>query len=182
MHKRLLLRFIILLFVLSGCQSSGSNPTNSIKSSPQAIPTSAAVAETAVKTQGVSATAKVSSQAAVSTVPAPKENMGVVTGELFSTKMNAPLSNIGVYLGEYVLLTPGPGYLISIRQNGSPHTMTDDQGRFIVEDVKPGKYPLLAWTPHSSHVVPDESGKKELVVTVTAGKVTDLGKLSVEFP
>jgi hypothetical protein len=182
MHKKLLLSVIIFLIVLSGCQSSGSNPTNSISSSTQAISTNTAVAENAVKTQDASVTAAVPSQASVSTVPAPKQDSGVVTGELFSTKMNAPLSNIGVYLGEYVYLTPAPGYLISIRQNGSPHTMTDDQGRFIVENVPPGKYPLLAWTPHASHVVPDESGKKELEVTVTAGKVTDLGKLSVEFP
>jgi hypothetical protein len=118
----------------------------------------------------------------MTTVPAPDGETGVVTGSVFSTKMNAPLSQIGIYLGEYMYLTPGPGYLVTMAQQGSPHTVADSEGRFALDKVKPGDYPLLLWTPFNSHVVSEKDSTNELVVTVKAGEVTDLGEIQVEWP
>ena len=118
----------------------------------------------------------------MTTVPAPGSDTGVVTGSFFSTKMNAPLSQIGVYLGDYMYLTPGPHYLVTIREQGSPHTMSDNQGRFVIDKVPPGKYPLMLYTPFNSLVIPDQKGEKELAVEVKAGQVTDVGELKVDFP
>jgi hypothetical protein len=118
----------------------------------------------------------------ITTLPAPGADTGVVTGSVFSTNVNAPLSSVGVYLGEYMYLTPGPDYMITMREQGSPHTLADANGRFVIDKVPPGKYPILLWTPFNSKVVPDAEAKKELVVTVEAGKVTDLGEIRIEFP
>ena len=116
------------------------------------------------------------------TVPAPDNNTGVITGRLFSTKMGAPLSKMGVYLGEYIYLTPGPDYMVSLRQESSPHTITDAGGNFLIVDVQPGEYPIIAWTPINSYVIPGESGEKELVIVVVAGQVTDLGEIRIDWP
>jgi hypothetical protein len=153
MVKRITILFIFLLLV-TGCRQESSN----IDTQSPAIPSLQL------------------------TIPAPGEATGVVVGRLYSTKMDAPLANMGVYLGDYTYLTPGPEHLISIRQEGSPHTMTDANGYFAIVDVLPGQYPLLAWTPFTSYVVPDESGNQELVIEVLAGQVTDVGEIQIYWP
>jgi hypothetical protein len=153
MNKRLILP-LLLLFVFTGCR--------------QGMPVIDAQGTYVPGGQG--------------TIPAPGLDTGVVVGRLFSSKMDAPLSDMGIYLGEYTYLTPGPEHLISVRQEGSPHTNTDANGYFAIVDIPPGSYPLLAWTPFTSYVVPDESGLQELVVEVIAGQVTDLGEIQIYWP
>ena len=116
------------------------------------------------------------------TLPAPGKDTGIVTGYLLSKETDSPLPNMGVYLGEYIYLTPGPDYLVSLRQEGSPHSATDGSGRFVITEVPPGDYPIIAWTPFSSYVVPDEKGESELVVNVQAGQIIDVGELIIDWP
>lgn len=115
-------------------------------------------------------------------LPTPGKDTGVVTGYLISKDTADPLSNMGVYLGEYIYLTPGPDYLVTLRQEGSPHSATDGSGRFVITEVPPGDYPIIAWTPFSSYVVPDEKGESELVVSVQAGQIIDVGELIIDWP
>jgi hypothetical protein len=182
MLKRFFL-FLLIIILLAGCAPAAttvSTPTQQASSPverPTAGPTSPT--EPAEVSEVEPAT---TAPATTLTVPTPSPDAGVIVGTIFSTKMNGPLPNMGVYLGEYMYMTPGPDYLVTIRQESSLHTFTDSQGRFVFENVPPGKYPILLWTPFSSHVIPDEKHEKELVVEITAGKVTDLDLIEVEWP
>lgn len=116
------------------------------------------------------------------TLPSPKRDTGIVTGILFSRTINTAPPIISLFLGEYMYLTPGPDYMITHRQKSSPNTTTETTGRFIFNNVPPGDYPLIAWTPFYSHIISDKDGKKELVVHVEAGKIIDLGLIEVDWP
>jgi hypothetical protein len=193
MRKFFILAFLLFGFftiLMTGCRPAASQPD------PATTPAASSAGETA-PTQGEQAgggaTAAVAPAVAlptstgpvptvITTIPAPAADTAVVTGVVFSTNMNAPLSQIGIYLGEYMYLTPGPEYMVTMRQQSSPHTIADSNGRFLIADVPPGKYPLLLWTPFNSYVVPDETGEKELVVEVVAGEVIDLGELQIAWP
>lgn len=196
--------FFLLLALLTACggapgvqtlQSVTSQPPGAVTSQPEDVENTATEATQAeVVTSLPSAPPPTSEQPSsaptpsgsdptvITTLPAPGTDTGIVTGSVFSTNVNAPLSSVGVYLGEYMYLTPGPDYMITMREQGSPHTLADANGRFVIDKVPPGEYPLLLWTPFNSKVVPDAEGTKELIVTVEAGKVTDLGEIRIEFP
>jgi hypothetical protein len=179
MLKRYFL-FLLIIMLAAGCApaatavSTPNQPATSPVEQPTAGPTSPAGVAEADPSNAAPATTL--------TVPTPGPDAGVIVGTVFSTKMNGPLPNMGVYLGEYMYMTPGPDYLVTIRQESSQHTFTDSEGRFVFDNVPPGKYPILLWTPFSSHVIPDEKREKELVVEVTAGKVIDLDQLEVDWP
>lgn len=182
MRKGILLVFFLLGFVTACGRAAPAAPeTAPAEESAQAVGTQAAVST--IDAGGQSAAVSSAVPSVMTTIPAPDEETGVVTGKVFSTKMNAPLSQIGIYLGEYMYLTPGPGYLVTMTQNGSPHTVADGEGRFALDKIKPGDYPLILWTPFNSHVIHEEEDQtKDLVVTVKAGEVTDLGEIRVEWP
>jgi hypothetical protein len=109
------------------------------------------------------------------------ENNGGVVGYLHSSGNQTPIVGIGIYLGEFLPLDPGPGFLITLEQNESPHTRTDNEGYFEISNVPPGEYPIIVWTPVRSQVIADDSGERELIVIIEAGKETDLGVIEVDW-
>lgn len=156
--------FTVLLILLAGCaQGAGTDSTTSNTPPPGEAPVATA-------------------PAVITTPPTPAQDSGVVVGRLVSRAASSPLASQTVYLGERLPLEPGPGYLITLEQEGSPHTTTDANGRFVFASISPGDYPLIIWTPFRSLVVPDAGGQEEFTVTVTAGGTTDLGELQVDWP
>lgn len=115
-------------------------------------------------------------------LPTPDPETGVVTGRAISSTTGTALAAQGIYLGERLMLTPGPGYLLTLQQESSPHTTTDEAGGFTLLGVPPGEYALILWTPFKSRVALDSSGLVELRVVVQAGRVTDLGSIEVDWP
>jgi hypothetical protein len=92
------------------------------------------------------------------------------------------MPGITVYLGRRVALEPGPGYVISHTQSGSPHTTSDAGGNFAVA-APPGEYALIVWTPINAKVIADPAdGTKELVVVLSAGMTSSLGDVIVDWP
>ncbi len=87
-----------------------------------------------------------------------------------------------MFLATPVALSPGPGYIFTFDFARAPRITVHADGHFLVTDVPPGQYALILWTPHQSYPVIDPSdASRELVVTVTAGQVSDLGELSVNI-
>jgi hypothetical protein len=117
-----------------------------------------------------------------SILPTPNQETGVVVGYLISRITNSPLVAQTVYLGEFLPMEPGSNYLVTLEVEGSPHTKTDDQGRFVFAEIAPGDYPLIVWTPFRSKVVTMSPDERALAVTVRAGESLDLGQVEVEWP
>jgi len=115
-------------------------------------------------------------------IPTPSKDLGMITGRLISITEGKPIVNYLVYLGDKLPLTPGDEYLITLQAQGSPHVVTDSNGDFVFVDLEPGEYPLIVWSPSRSLVIPNEDGTKELNALVEAGKITELGELSITWP
>lgn len=116
------------------------------------------------------------------TLPAAKPGLGVVVGRLVQEASGAAIASQLIYLGDYIPVTPGPGELITMQVQSSPSTTTDGQGYFAFNDVAPGDYPLIVWTPFSSKVVANEAGDKALNIVVIADQVTRLGEVKAQWP
>ncbi|MFC1878501.1 hypothetical protein ACFLZW_01180 [Chloroflexota bacterium] len=110
-------------------------------------------------------------------VPEPGADTGVVTGYIFETETGDPMAFTTIYLAMKVFLTPGPGYTINIMQDNSPHSLSDGDGRFALENVPPGDYVLMAWSMFGASVVMDTTRAGEMLITVKAGEVVDVGKV-----
>lgn len=109
--------------------------------------------------------------------------MGTVAGQLAAPTPGQSMAGLIVYLGGLLPLQPGTDYLVSVSPEQSPKTQVDAKNRFLFTSVLPGKYAIVLWTPHRSELVPDPSTPgKELLVTVVADQVLDLGVLASRPP
>lgn len=115
-------------------------------------------------------------------VPTPGAETGVVTGQLLSLDSKEPLQQQSIYLGQMVFLTPGPGYTLHIQEKSSPHSITDNEGRFAIGDVPPGSYVLFVWTPFNASTLTDEKSGQPREIKVQAGQTIDIGQKYVNPP
>jgi hypothetical protein len=93
-----------------------------------------------------------------------------------------PMRFVHVYLGKKIFLTPGPGYNYGLQEKSSPHTQTDENGRFAIGDVPPGTYLLMIFTPRSASVVMEPNTDREMDVVVEAGETHDVGEVKALPP
>jgi hypothetical protein len=88
-----------------------------------------------------------------------------------------------IYLGELSPLEGAPGsHIITMLPSSSPSTTTDKNGYFAFLDVEPDTYALVIWTPGNSWVVTDPETGLDILVTVEAGAITDLGEVAIDLP
>jgi len=120
--------------------------------------------------------------AATMLVPTPSAETGVVTGQILLSLDNSPLAGYIVYLGKATPLDPGDEYVITLKEQESPHIAADDDGRFALA-AEPGIYALVVWTPFHSKVLPDpQDPTREFSVELTAGQTEDVGALVISWP
>ena len=115
-------------------------------------------------------------------VPTPVPTKGAITGQLIGRESGEPEGGLIVFLGEVSYLEPDLIPVITMRQQSSPNTMTDESGRFAFVDLEPGSYALILWTPANSVVVDQPETGEGLFVTVEAGSITDIGGITVNLP
>jgi hypothetical protein len=108
----------------------------------------------------------------------------VITGRFVDYQSREPGPEIVVYLGELspVDLEGEETHIVSMNPDASPSTGTDEDGHFVFEDVEPGTYAMVMWTPGNSWVVSDPETKLDILVTVEADQITDLGEIETDLP
>jgi hypothetical protein len=149
---RKIIPFIVLLFSLLGCTPQKSDTSTTLDITYQGTPFP-------------------------SIIPTPIESKGTVFGKIVSSSGKS-LAGLVLYFGTILPLTPGPDHLVNVDPAASPKAIIGTDGRFIVEDISPGEYVLIIWTPHESRYIPDpDHPEQELIITVTSGQITDAGTL-----
>lgn len=116
-------------------------------------------------------------------VSTPDRTRGTIIGRVISLATGKPIVGLILYLGTLLPLTPGTGHLVNFDLTNSPKVYPNDAGEFALEDVSPGEYTLILWTPHSVFQAqyPDQP-EKELIIVVEAGKIVDIGIVGVVTP
>jgi len=116
-------------------------------------------------------------------IPTPIASKGTVIGTLISSIPEKSIAGLALYFGTLLPLTPGPDHLVTMDPVNSPMAYIRDDGSFMVENVTPGEYVLILWTPHESRYVPDpNSSEKDFIVKVVGGQIVNIGTLQVPPP
>jgi hypothetical protein len=109
--------------------------------------------------------------------PQPSPGKGAIVGRLINNATNGPGHSVRVYLGVKVVAEPGPAYFISTQRNSSPQGDTTPQGYFTINDVEPGTYALVVWSPQASQVLTDPETNQDYFVDIVADEVLEIGNL-----
>jgi hypothetical protein len=114
-------------------------------------------------------------------IPSAPPDKGVITGRFVDYSSGAPAAQMVIYLGELSPLTVGESesHVITILPALSPSATTDREGNFAFLDLGPGTYALVIWTPGNSWVITDPETQLDILVTVEAGVITDLGEVAI---
>ena len=116
-------------------------------------------------------------------VPTPSADKGAIIGRFLDSKTGEPPRTVmPVFLGELSPLSPGDSFVITMLPTSAPQTEVDAQGYFAFADVEPDTYAMVFWTPVNSWVISDPETEEAILVTVKAGKITDLGEVAVNLP
>ena len=115
-------------------------------------------------------------------IPKAGRTTGVIVARISSTTYGDYLSGVTLYLGDFLPLEPGSEYLITFKEQESPHEEVNEDGYVIFDNVSPGEYALIVWSPLRSTVASDLGGERELRIKLEAGQVLNLGEISVQWP
>ena len=167
---------IMLTFILASCMNTGVNNT-----AEPIIKETSDGSDPSSETYPISETANQENNTQPQSIPTPSSGSSVISGHLFSVGEDLPARLVRIYFATKTLLTPGPGYMLSYEEVGSPNIQTDETGLFVITDILPGEYFLIMVTPVNSYSVIDDDGN-QVIVVAEEGKTYDLGKLYVDWP
>jgi hypothetical protein len=165
MNRKLLIWILGLIFtlaVITGCRGSKAKTSD-------------------LQAQGAVEKATPGQETTVEATPVPKPEAAksTVTGKVFSTTVSQPYPKAPVWLAE-VYRQGGDGVYV-LDHAFSPAVYADENGVFTISNVDPKDYVIVIGDPEGLYeVIPDDSGKAR-VWTLDAGKVLDVGQLSVSL-
>jgi len=113
--------------------------------------------------------------------PSPVPGMAVVVGEIIDVQtQQAPLEGT-LYLGSIVSLDNGKP-VVRLDRETAPSAVPTQGGRFSFQEIEPGRYGLVLYTPEISFLIDDPESGKSLTFTVKPDQILDLGKIEVSMP
>jgi hypothetical protein len=102
-----------------------------------------------------------------------------VVGQVFSTRTNAPMVNMGVRLAEVHRQGEEGAFLLDTAF--SPGDFTDEEGYFSFDNIEPGEYVVVVGNVEVYEgyvIIPDSTGRPQ-VYDFPSDEVTDIGTLRV---
>jgi len=111
-------------------------------------------------------------------MPEPGPDSGVVTGKLLAN--GKPALNASLYLAEVSTDAQGKERVASYSQSDSPRAFVDPEGKFVFANIPPGRYGIVLDTVLAAYLLHDPNQDTPLLITVVAGKTTDLGDLNYD--
>jgi hypothetical protein len=188
--------FLLLTLFVAGCGSSNQNPTlpappQEVTSVPDpddgAYPAPLLEIEPMQERSGYPAPqAEMPDPAdAVPNLELPlqleQSEIGATVGGIIVNRITqqAPAEGL-VYLGRLQFTEAGLP-VISLNRQAAPVIILPRNGAFIFENLEPGSYAPVIFTPEYSTLIEDENGIN-ITFTVSDGDVIDLGKMIVDIP
>jgi hypothetical protein len=113
-------------------------------------------------------------------IPTPEAGTGAVHGVLSFVNFPLPLESTELYLADIMTSEDGEftNYYFDQTQNPQAEWLDSGTGIFLFNNVEPGEYALVLWWDTSSYfpVISSESAQ-DVLVTISADEVTDLGEI-----
>jgi hypothetical protein len=169
MHReRLLIAFLVMTILVVGCQRKAP-PTA------QALP----------PTNTPQATAIPVTPTAVFVVSTPASGKGNVTGLIIRQPRGLPpepIMETKLFLAK--LMTDQEGKTVALAgldESSAPFCFTTASGQFLFTNVEPGIYALIIRTPLFPALAHDIVTDKDIVPTIVADQIVDLGEIRTEI-
>ena len=169
--KRQAFRLFLALLIL-GCSPGGGVP-DAAQTPPQM---------TAEPVVGASENVRADSEAtADSATPTLKTtaDTGALSGALLLKTDDGlkPVADVKIALGETLSDDEGDERVVAYEPSTAPVAYTDSTGRFVFEELPTGRYGLILDVVLSSFLLYKEGTLDAILFDITAGEVTDLGRL-----
>jgi len=111
----------------------------------------------------------------------PSPGLAVVRGMIVDSQtQQVPLEGV-VYLGNVASMDTGKP-VIRLDRETAPFAIPAKSGEFVFQNVIPGEYGLVLYTPDFSFLVDDPQGEGSLIFTVVPDQVLDVGRIKVTMP
>jgi hypothetical protein len=109
----------------------------------------------------------------------PNSTTGFVIGTLlFEDGENSkPVENVSLFLAKLLKDDKGTPRVAAIDRTDSQRTATASDGSFIFSNVPPGNYGIVLDVVLDAYLLPEPDSDNDLIITVSANKVLDLGTL-----
>lgn len=119
--------------------------------------------------------------------PKPRSGLGTVTAVLFNQYLNKPYADRYIYLGSIKQMQGENGgkpvSFVEVDLQADPSGHTDVYGRFVIENVVPGKYALVLQAPNlRQSLLVDVTTNANISVEVKPDGISDLGVLKISQP
>lgn len=190
-HRTISLIFVVLaVFAVSACtRRSTPNPEIiSIPESPLATPKTppaSSIGLSPVPTPNVidsQATAIVPAQLTITQATSLKPEAGValVVGRLINAATEMPAAYAWVYLADVIGPDQNPRVMLDI--SVAPLSITNEDGVFYFQNVRPGKYGIVVWSSVGSTLVTEPNSDYSLLFSLHADEVKNLQNLTTYIP
>lgn|GEM_PF-7025894 len=167
---------MVLMLVIAGCKSprSGTSPFKSPLES--ALPTP--VADDSLS----SAPTTVST---ATPIPLPQAGLGTVTGTLVQRQAGMspqPMASALLFLAPLIYSTDGAYSMAGLDKKSDPTSITDEAGHFVFPNVEAKEYILVYSSGTIEFPLKAPDSNEDLLITVVADEIMDLGEIYIEIP
>jgi hypothetical protein len=114
----------------------------------------------------------------VSAIQTPEPGTAVVTGKIISTILDKPLGT-AVWLAE--VHGEGDQGVYFLNATSSPGIYADDNGLFVLKNIKPQKYVIIVGEPEGQNEVITDDSNKPKVWDILADQIYEVGELRVKL-
>jgi hypothetical protein len=108
----------------------------------------------------------------------PAAGTAIIGGNLIDKATNKPPIEGTLFLGEVTLMTNGKPIVPLDRMNDA-YALLGPNGDFVFQNIKPGKYGLIFYTPELNFLIDDPKGNGSLILDINSDEVIDVGKIEI---
>jgi hypothetical protein len=112
-------------------------------------------------------------------LPAPESGYGTIGGVIVNEGTNQPPPESLLYIAPLLYTDQGLP-IVSLDRQNDPVAVLPPQGLFVFENIEPGEYSLVFFTPDYSFLIEDQSSGDSLILTVSPNQVIDLGLIELQ--
>lgn len=112
-------------------------------------------------------------------VETPEQGKATITGRLLSAKTRTPLAQTAVRLAEVYRQGEEGAYVLD--GSSSPGAYTNAQGEFVIPNIDPKEYVIVAGDPYASNDVVKEAAGKPKPYSVAVNQVLNVGTVEVDL-